>query len=71
LARSTLHNHSALILVTALRSIIGYNECAKLVHYAHVHDLSLRQANQALKFLSDEEFQKVVRPETMIKPDEA
>jgi fumarate hydratase, class II len=32
--------------------------------------LSLREANQALKFLSDEEFQKVVRPETMTKPDE-
>jgi len=33
--------------------------------------ISLREANQALKFLSDEEFQKVVRPETMTKPDEA
>ena len=32
--------------------------------------LSLREANQALKFLSDEEFQKVVRPEKMTKPDE-
>jgi fumarate hydratase class II len=28
------------------------------------HDLSLREANRALKFLSDEEFQKIVRPET-------
>ena len=43
----------------------------KGAHYAHEHDLSLREANQALKFLSDEEFQKVVRPETMTKPDEA
>ena len=47
------------------------DKCAKLAHYAHEHDLSLREANQALKFLSDEEFQKVVRPETMTKPDEA
>ena len=44
--------------------------------YAHTRildkddDLSLREANQALKFLSDEEFQKVVRPEIMTKPDE-
>ena len=30
-----------------------------------------REANQVLKFLSDEEFQKVVRPEAMTKPDEA
>jgi fumarate hydratase, class II len=35
------------------------------------NDTFFREANQALKFLSDEEFQKVVRPETMTKPDEA
>ena len=61
----------SLMLVTALSPIIGYDKCAKLAHYAHEHDLSLREANQALNFLSDEEFQKVVRPETMTKPDEA
>jgi fumarate hydratase, class II len=61
----------SLMLVTALSPIIGYDKCAKLAHYAHEHDLSLREANQALKFLSDEEFQKVVRPETMTKPDGA
>ena len=61
----------SLMLVTALSPIIGYDKCAKLAHYAHEHDLSLREANQALKFLSDEEFQMVVRPETMTKPDEA
>ena len=61
----------SLMLVTALSPIIGYDKCAQLAHYAHEHDLSLREANQKLKFLSDEEFQKVVRPETMTKPDEA
>ena len=61
----------SLMLVTALSPTIGYDKCAKLAHYAHEHDLSLREANQALNFLSDEEFQKVVRPETMTKPDEA
>ena len=61
----------SLMLVTALSPIIGYDKCAKLAHYAHQHDLSLREANRALKFLSDEEFQKVVRPETMTKPHEA
>jgi fumarate hydratase class II len=61
----------SLMLVTALSPNIGYDKCAKLAHHAHEHDLSLREANQALKFLSDEEFQKVVRPETMTKPDEA
>jgi fumarate hydratase class II len=61
----------SLMLVTALSPIIGYDKRAKLAHYAHEHDLSLREANRALKFLSDEEFQKVLRPETMTKPDEA
>ena len=61
----------SLMLVTALSPIIGYDKCAKLAHYAHEHDLSLREANQALRFISDEEFQKVVRPEAMTKPEVA
>jgi fumarate hydratase, class II len=61
----------SLMLVTALSPIVGYDKCAKLAHYAHEHDLSLREANQALKFISDEEFQKVVRPEAMTKPEVA
>ena len=59
----------SVMLVTALSPIVGYDKCAKLARYAHEHDLSLREANQALKFISDEEFQKVVRPEAMTKPD--
>ena len=47
------------MLVTAPSPIIGHDKCTKLAHYAHEDDLSLREANQALKFLSDEEFQKV------------
>jgi fumarate hydratase, class II len=70
-ARIDYFVNRSLMLVTALSPIIGYDKCAKLAHYAHEHDLSLREANQALKFLSDEEFQKVVRPEAMTKPDEA
>jgi fumarate hydratase, class II len=61
----------SLMLVTALSPTIGYDKCAKLAHYAHEHNLTLREANHALKFLSDEEFQKGVRPETMTRPDEA
>jgi fumarate hydratase, class II len=56
-------------LVTALSPIIGYDKCAMLAHYAHEHDLSLREANQALKFISDEEFQNVVNPAAMTKPE--
>jgi fumarate hydratase, class II len=48
----------SLMLVTALSPIIGYDKCAKLAHYAHEHDLSLREANQALNFLSVKNFKR-------------
>lgn len=59
----------SLMLVTALSPVIGYDKCAKLAHYAHENDLTLREANQKLGFVSDEEFQKVVRPEAMTRPE--
>jgi fumarate hydratase, class II len=59
----------SLMLVTALNPSIGYDKCAKLAHYAHERNLSLREANRDLGFISDEEFQKVVRPEAMVGPD--
>ncbi len=57
------------MLVTAPSPSIGYDNCAKLAHYAHENDLTLREANQKLGFVSDEEFQKVVRPEAMTRPE--
>jgi fumarate hydratase, class II len=59
----------SLMLVTALSPVIGYDKCAQLAHYAHEHDLTLREANQALKFVPDKEFQTVVRPEAMTRPE--
>jgi len=59
----------SLMLVTALSPVIGYDKCAKLAHYAQENDLSLRETNQKLGFVSDDQFQKVVRPEAMTKPE--
>jgi fumarate hydratase, class II len=59
----------SLMLVTALSPTIGYDKCAKLAHLAQEHDLSLREANRELNFISDDEFQKIVRPEAMTGPD--
>jgi fumarate hydratase class II len=59
----------SLMLVTALSPAIGYDNCAKLAHYAHENDLTLREANRKLGFISDEEFRKIVRPEAMTKPE--
>jgi fumarate hydratase class II len=58
----------SLMLVTALTPRIGYDKAAKLAHFAHEHDLSLREANQKLGFLPDEEFVRLVRPDAMTHP---
>jgi fumarate hydratase class II len=59
----------SLMLVTALSPSIGYDKCAKLAHHAQEHNLSLREANHELNFISDDEFQKIVRPEAMTGPE--
>lgn len=58
----------SLMLVTALNPVIGYDQAAKLAKYALDHDLSLRDAAKALGVISLEEFDRVLRPETMIAP---
>jgi fumarate hydratase class II len=56
---------NSLMLVTALSPILGYDQCAKIAHYAFVKDLSLRQACIKLGFLTGPAFDKVVIPEKM------
>ena len=59
---------NSLMLVTALNQHIGYDRAAKLAKHAHQRGLSLREANRELGFLTDEEFARYLRPETMIGP---
>ncbi len=59
---------NSLMLVTALNDHIGYDKAAKLAKSAHQKGLSLREANRELGFLSDEEFDKYLRPEKMTGP---
>jgi len=59
---------NSLMLVTVLSPVIGYDKASKLAHYAEDKDCSLSEANQALKFLSDEEFAKLVDPYNMAYP---
>lgn len=59
---------NSLMLVTALNQHIGYDKAAKLAKTAHQKSLSLREANRELGFLTDEEFDRHLRPETMIGP---
>jgi fumarate hydratase class II len=60
--------NNSLMLVTALAPKIGYDKAAKVAHTAHVDHSSLREAALKLGFLTGEEFDAVVKPETMTHP---
>jgi len=59
---------NSLMLVTALSPKIGYDKAAQIAHKAHHERLSLREAALNLGFLTEEEFDELVRPETMTHP---
>lgn len=63
------HLNNSLMLVTALAPKIGYDQAAKVAHHAHVNKQTLKQACQALDVLSAEEYDTIVRPETMTSPN--
>lgn len=56
----------SLMLVTALSPHIGYDKASELAKFAHKEGLSLREANQKLGFVTDEEFIKIVDPKKMV-----
>ena len=59
---------NSLMLVTALTPKIGYDKAAKVAHTAHVEKSSLREAALKLGYLTGEEFDALVKPETMTHP---
>ena len=60
--------NNSLMLVTALAPKIGYDKAAKVAHTAHVEHSSLREAALKLGYLSGDEFDALVKPETMTHP---
>jgi fumarate hydratase class II len=58
----------SLMLVTALNPHIGYDNAAKVAKKAHAEGTSLRDAVIALKLLTGEQFDKLVRPQDMLGP---
>ena len=56
----------SLMLVTALNTIIGYENAAKCANLAYKENISLKEACLKLKLLSSEEFDKAVDPSKMI-----
>lgn len=60
------HVEQSLMLVTALNPHIGYDNSAKIAKTAHKNGTTLREEAINLGLLSGEEFDRIVRPETMV-----
>ncbi|HEY9032455.1 MAG TPA: lyase family protein, partial [Pseudomonadales bacterium] len=61
----------SLMLVTALTPHIGYDKAAAAAKLAHEQQLSLKQAVLQLNLLSEAEFDRYVRPDDMLAPQQA
>jgi fumarate hydratase, class II len=59
---------NSLMLVTALTPKIGYDKAAEIAHKAHHDHSSLRAAALKLGYLTEKEFDDLVRPEKMTHP---
>ncbi len=59
----------SLMLVTALAPTIGYDRAAKIAKAAHEQGISLREAAIASGAVSAGDYDRIVRPETMLGPD--
>ena len=62
------HLTESLMLVTALNPHIGYDNAAKIAKKAHAEGKTLKEAAIELGLLTEEKFDKFVRPEDMIGP---
>lgn len=58
----------SLMLVTALAPTIGYDNATKVAKTAHKNGTTLKEEAVKLGFVSEEEFDAVVRPEDMVHP---
>lgn len=63
------HNlNNSLMLVTALNPHIGYDKAAAIAKKAHQDNSTLKEAAVKLGILSEEEFDRLVQPDTMVRP---
>ena len=67
-ARIRQHLENSLMLVTALNPLIGYDKAAEVAKKAHKEGTTLRESTVALGYLTGEQFDEVVRPESMTHP---
>jgi len=60
--------HKSLMLVTALSPYIGYDKAAHVAHEALESGKTLKESATELGYVTAEEFDRIVRPEEMVKP---
>lgn len=60
--------YDSLMLVTALNPHIGYDNAAKIAKKAYNDGSSLREAARELSLVTDEDFDRWVRPDDMVHP---
>lgn len=70
LAKISIADNLSLMLVTCLNPVIGYDMASKVAKNAHKKGLTLKESAMELKALSEEDFDKHVRPELMLSPKE-
>ena len=58
----------SLMLVTALSPYIGYDKAAQVAHEAHKNGTTLKESAVKLGYVTEEEFDNIIRPEEMVKP---
>lgn len=59
------HLENSLMLVTALNNHIGYDKAAKIAKNAHEKGITLRESALEMGYVTAEEFEEWVRPESM------
>ena len=54
--------NQSLMLVTALTPTIGYDKACEIAQYAYNKNISLKEAALALKYIEEEDFNKIINP---------
>jgi fumarate hydratase class II len=61
----------SLMLVTALAPAIGYDKASEIAHHAAKKDITLKAAALELGYVTEQEFDRIVDPAKMLRPDAA
>ena len=62
------HVNNSLMLVTALAPVIGYDKASEIAKKAHKNGTTLKEEAIKLGYISEKNYDKIVRPEKMINP---